>query len=614
LFIQFLKMMDVTPYVPVAATADLTFLVTSREVPRIVVPGGTPVGTQPAAGKAAVVFTTSKELVIRRSILVACLTHDPKAGVYTDRLPSLSQALDSFKMFDPLQVDAAVLFGFRPSLSRHQIRFDITTSVAGVGIQPSRAPVVWEAWTETGWSPVKVLSDGTGGFNRSGSIVLSLPDGLAGAIFGPARAYWVRVKKVAPEATDDDYRDSPDLLEARVVTEGATVEAAHCEARPVTVLALSSGTPGQEISLGESPVMPPNAEERIEVVDRNGAVTVWEGKEEFSNSGPEDRHVVWSPAAGTIRFGPEIRSPDGTVRTYGAVPPLGSEIRVSGYRVGGGRLGNVPAETLTVPRTTLKFIASVINREPATHGAEGETVEKAKERGPLWVRAGQRAVTRSDYVRIVGEVSPTIARVECVQLRDDADRELGLQVLIIADCGDALQLRRDQLQPSSELMAEIKSDLDEHRMVGTAVELGTPVYVGLSPVVAVERDPAVHPKRVIDDVTKRLLTFLHPLKGGPAATGWTLGSDVVAGAVAGALAEALGVRTVIDVVLFGTRRAGRHDPEQRVGDGTAIFHLDGLELPLVIDPLVVLWDSPKGDRPGKWLYADGEADLPGLGQ
>ena len=77
---------------------------------------------------------------------------------------------------------------------------------------------------------------------------------------------------------------------------------------------------------------------------------------------------------------------------------------MTGYRFGGGARGNVGARTLTAMRTSVPFVVRRVNLRPATGGVDAETVDKAKVRGPLTLRTGQRAVTAGDFERLTHRV------------------------------------------------------------------------------------------------------------------------------------------------------------------------------------------------------------------
>ena len=65
----------------------------------------------------------------------------------------------------------------------------------------------------------------------------------------------------------------------------------------------------------------------------------WVEVSNFSQSNEEDLHYTWDSRSGLIEFGPRVRQPNGSWRSYGAVPKAGEEIWVSGYRIGGGSVG-----------------------------------------------------------------------------------------------------------------------------------------------------------------------------------------------------------------------------------------------------------------------------------
>ena len=129
---------------------------------------------------------------------------------------------------------------------------------------------------------------------------------------------------------------------------------------------------------------------------------------------PDDRVVMLDRTSGVLHFPPAVREPDGSLRSYGAVPPAGSPIRVPSYSTGGGPRGNVAARALSVLRSSIPFVNSVENRRAAHGGVAGETIEQAKERGPLALRTRDRAITAEDYEQLAKRAAPDIARVRCI--------------------------------------------------------------------------------------------------------------------------------------------------------------------------------------------------------
>ena len=132
----------------------------------------------------------------------------------------------------------------------------------------------------------------------------------------------------------------------------------------------------------------------------------WTEVKDFAASAPTARHYVLDSTSGEVRFGPRIRNADGSVHAHGAAPADGARIRITSYRYGGGAAGNVGPGTLTALRETIPYVAAVTNLSAAEGGVDAERVEDAKARGPQWVRSGGRAVTASDFERVVQEADP----------------------------------------------------------------------------------------------------------------------------------------------------------------------------------------------------------------
>ena len=138
------------------------------------------------------------------------------------------------------------------------------------------------------------------------------------------------------------------------------------------------------------------------------------GGARLAHSGPDNRHYRLDPVAGEVQFGPEVRHADGELRQYGAVPPLGSRLVMTAYRVGGGRRGNVARGVVRVLKSSVPYVTQVENRHPASGGVDGETMDNAKLRGPLELRASGRAVTADDFEVLARDVAPDAARVACL--------------------------------------------------------------------------------------------------------------------------------------------------------------------------------------------------------
>ena len=92
---------------------------------------------------------------------------------------------------------------------------------------------------------------------------------------------------------------------------------------------------------------------------------------------------------------------------------------MSAYRVGGGRRGNVARGVVRVLKSSVPYVTRVENRHPAAGGVDGETMDNAKLRGPLELRASGRAVTADDFEVLARDVAPDAARVACLPATSD---------------------------------------------------------------------------------------------------------------------------------------------------------------------------------------------------
>ena len=89
--------------------------------------------------------------------------------------------------------------------------------------------------------------------------------------------------------------------------------------------------------------------------------------------------------------------------------------------IGGGSRGNVGRGTIRTLKSSIPYVSAVENRAPAVAGVEAETIEQAKERGPIFLRTRSRAVTAEDFEQLTREAAPEVARVRCVAAGSDAD-------------------------------------------------------------------------------------------------------------------------------------------------------------------------------------------------
>jgi predicted phage baseplate assembly protein len=287
----------------------------------------------------------------------------------------------------------------------------------------------------------------------------------------------------------------------------------------------------------------------LEVGTDEGWVS-WSLVDSFDRSDPTDRHFSLDRHNGQVLLGPAVRQPDGTLRTYGAVPPKGAVLRLNRYRTGGGAAGNVAAHALRVLKTSLPFVAEVDNRRAATGGVDGELVPDAMTRGPLTLRTASRAVTAEDYELLARDAAPSLGRVHCVP--GDADEPNVVRLLVVPRLSGDPEAPVDfgELRPDDEVLQRLSDHLEPRRMLGARLLIEPPFYRAVTVVARLTAAADASVDRVRPAALAALYRFFHPQAGGPREDGWPLGRAVQTGDVHACLQRVRGVESVEDVRLF----------------------------------------------------------------
>ncbi|MGW0502164.1 putative baseplate assembly protein [Micromonospora sp. NPDC003241] len=548
-YLAFLDLIGVRLFPPTAARAALTFWLAAPQAETVQLRAGTEAGTVRTETEEAIVFATGTDLAIVPCELAHLRVH-PADGPAADRTDQVLDGRDVACFGTPPTVGDAVLFGLDAAVPSCVVVLRLESRVEGIGVDPRQPPVSWEAWDGARWTECEVDSDSTGGLNRPGDVVLHVPAGHTTSTVGGQRAGWLRCRLVAAEPGQPFYSASPTIRAATAFTIGGTVEAVHAETVVGEFLGESEGVPGLRLRVARPPVLPDDEPFVVEVSDGAGWQE-WTEVDAFGATGPDDRCVTVDRTTGEVEFGPAVREPDGTLRRYGAVPPNGARLRVRRYRTGGGRRGNVARGTISMLRSSVPYVSRVENREAALGGVDGESVQSARQRGPVQLRAQDRAVTARDYELIAGQAVPAAARIRCLSAGDGADPG-GVRLLVVpeavADEGE--QLRFEQLIPPDDMLATIAAHLDARRPIGVRLSVEPPFYQGVTVAVRLIARPGTATGRIRTAVLDALYGYLNPLRGGPDGTGWPFGRPVQAGELFGVLQPLPGVALLEEVLLF----------------------------------------------------------------
>jgi predicted phage baseplate assembly protein len=197
------------------------------------------------------------------------------------------------------------------------------------------------------------------------------------------------------------------------------------------------------------------------------------------------------------------------------------------YQTGGGSHGNRPAGAIVQLKTTVPYVDKVTNPEPATGGADAETLNSLMERSPRTIRHRERAVTLEDYEDLSMLASPAVARAKCVPLRNLVAQPIApsaiapgeVSVMIVPNSTDVKPL------PSVELIQRVTDYLQAHSLPTLNISVVGPLYIQVtirSEIALTALDGATDVEKAVQET---LTQFLHPLTGGFEGTGWEFGRE-----------------------------------------------------------------------------------------
>jgi predicted phage baseplate assembly protein len=575
LYVKFLELIGVRLYPPTPAAAPITFWLSAPAVTELVIPPYTMAQTLRGDVDEPVVFSTTEDLHILPCALLTIATQAAEADFVVDTLDVMRLG-NPFKAFqEPPAVGDTMLIGLTEAVPRCAVELRVLARVDGVGVDPDNPPLVWEAFSGSSWDLCEVETDGTGGLNRDGVVVIHVPRTHQAAIIDERRAGWIRCRVVAADEGQPQYSSPPEIRGLEAGTVGGTSDAINAEIVSSELLGESEGVAGQRFPVSLGPVLAGAGEPVLEVSDDDLGWVEWTRVAQFWSSGPDDKHFVLDATGQEVIFGPTVRESDGRLRAYGAVPPKGASVRIRDYAVGGGRRGNVGARTLVALRSTIPFVSAVENRRPATGGVDPEDIEEAKVRGPLALWTRTRAVTAQDFEYLVRDAAPEIARVRAMPASTAPEAGTVRVLVVPAAPIENGKIRFEDLVPSEDLLQRVTDALDRARLIGTRVLVEPPLYQGLTVVAQLVAKPRADARRIQIDAQAALDEYVNPLTGGKDGTGWEWGRPVLAGEIFGVLQSVKGVDYVEDVRLFGanpiTGERGQATNRLDIEPGSLVF-------------------------------------------
>lgn len=619
-YVAFLELLGIRLQPPTPAQVRLTFYLSTPLQEDYTISQGTEVTTERTENQEAIIFTTDRDLVIAQPTIKHILS-SPTAGNTPESL------LDRTELWHHQHNGLAVthefeLFPQKPqSGNSFYLVIEPDTSLEGnvlaiaftgasgtpTGIDPKHPPRSWEAWDGESWTKILLHEedDTTNGFSfdentedddsfeQSGDITLHLPERLPTVSFDGYRGHWIRCTLSEFDHYQPGYAASPRIKTIAMHSVGGAVQASQCVLVEEEILGISDGKPGQSFEVETAPILEHGGEEQLLVLPLGSPPEIWQKVEDFAESKPCDRHYVVDALAGTIQFGPLIREPQTlkkrtqartslqqmlpTERSpnqnlyeqiieqqYGAIPPRGAEIMFT-YRTGGGKQGNVQANTLTFMRTAIPYTDSVTNHDAAVNGADAESLERAVLKVPQMLRSHDRAVTAADFEALTLKGSDgAIARA--LTLPTSANQTAGsVSVCVVPQANtDLIDLGRgispNSFNLNSALRDKVLHYLDERRLLGVQVQLQQPNYVGVSVQAEITLEPAYNNPsaraEIIHKIKVALYRYINPLTGGSDMTGWSFGRPLYPSDIMVVLQQIAGIQYLGAILLFPLQKNG----------------------------------------------------------
>ncbi len=562
MYIKFLELLGIRLAPPRPARVPVTFYLSAAQSTDITIPEGTEVATIRTETSPAIIFTTVDKMEIRTPKVTSVQSRLANPGGepswMTHDLRQLSIAGVRTPLFAPSPAPGdAVYFGFERDHSNHVMALQLAVDVAGgAGVDPTNPPWSWQVYSggASRWSPAVVEYDGTGGFNVAGEIILRLPPMSQGAV-QDVQGYWLRCVLTQDQSGHNAYRVTPELERMVVESRGGTVGAIHATTVNNEILGVSDGSAGQTFVLLNKPVLArdPNRDQLI-VEPPGMPVERWTEVSDFGDSHAPDNHFTLDSLSGELTLGPALLQPDGRVYKFGAVPAKGSTLRFTRYQYGAGVAGNVPVRSLQVCKTSIPYVAHVTNWDPAVGGADAQSLEDAKLRAPQALRTRTRAVTADDFEFLAASVAG-VARSRCIGPgslpADPSDPKPGqVFVIVLPERPGTTPATPEELVLPPSVRRGIQAVLDEHRLLGTALDVREPGYTWISVAATLrvaDATDALLVANVQQAAEQALYRFYDPHTGGPQGNGWPFGRSLHLSEAYGLLQRTPGVEYVDEV-------------------------------------------------------------------
>jgi hypothetical protein len=313
-------------------------------------------------------------------------------------------------------------------------------------------------------------------FTNSGSSAATIPEGTQ--IFGVAT---VNGKKqdVVFETESANTLAASAVVEI-ICSQGITYSGVDGTGE---VLGVSDGTSSQRVSIPKRPVISGS----VRVITNDGSAdTEWMEVDNLYNYGPGDFvfTVHSTPSASAyIQFG------NGS---YGALPTQNTTIKAI-YRIGGGVVGNVGANTIASFVATAPSNVTFTQTTAAYGGADAENLSSVRQNAPGAFYTQRRAITANDFQSIAQSL-PVVSKA-------NADVTLWSNPVVYAAPPNDGSYTPGQIilgaltGQSYGYLQTVQATLQRAAMAGTTVSVAPPSYISIAVKVTCYLDPRTSQKK-----------------------------------------------------------------------------------------------------------------------
>jgi len=456
---------------------------------------------------------------------------------YADSSEANKTAASTFKPITMLPDKYRTLYlGFDKKLEKGPINlfFVMDENVESSGRIPR---LEWQYYAGSDkWTKPRLV-DKTDGLTKTGDIEFTFSSDFQSLSLFGQDLYWLRILDI-----DDYFKPGNHSLKIKGLYAN-TVWAIQGETVNDETLGSSTGLPSQTYTLKKTPVLVDtesiwvneyptiSGEERSEleksgeyetlsVTDENDKVlefwVKWTLIDNLVYASSTQRCYTFDYASGQVTFGDGVN---------GKIPPTGPDNIKADYRSGGGSKGNLSALEIKDMKSSIPFVEKALNPCASAGGMDAGSVETAMDQGPYLLKHRNRGTTAEDMEQLTLLASRSIARVKCIPSRNpEGNFEPGwVTLVVIPQSPDEKPALSIQLRNQIENYLYTRINMVIVNPAQPFLRITPPQYVEVS----VSSELALTSPSMLPTVESAfhstLQTFLNPLTGGNAGTGWEFG-------------------------------------------------------------------------------------------